>query len=430
MAAVLGLCGWLLYVTACDFLVGALTDERIIVSVHAPPASFITAPFTDDRVGINPDVLTAAVRHFPNSPRLLMSLGQFERDGAEDEWRGAEFHAKRAINLSPHDYRPHLLLSVIQQSEGNLKAAEESARAALRLAPGNLEAHWRLGGLVLKRGNLAGSLEEFHAAASGHSAYLQPALSLVWSESGNVDAVRAVTPDKPKDKLALARFLLEQSRPSESAAVFREIDRDALLADREAARYLNSLIAAGHVALAHDLWSGLLEQGREGPEESTNLICNGGFESDILVDFAQFDWSIQPSNHARISIDSRNSHTGNRSLSVDFIGRETTRLEGEIQQRILVRAGARYRLQYYVKTHDLIAPEGPRVVVSGPMLREWIAASDPAPTGSSDWQRRTLEFSASSSPLIVAIQQRPRFSYEDPTRGTVWFDDFEVQEIR
>src|SRR5438034_8466433 len=79
MAAVLGLCGWLLYLTACDFLVGALTDERIIVSVHAPPASFITAPFTDDRVGINPDVLTAAVRHFPNSPRLLMSLGQFER---------------------------------------------------------------------------------------------------------------------------------------------------------------------------------------------------------------------------------------------------------------------------------------------------------------------------------------------------------------
>src|SRR5207247_3711951 len=133
----------------------------------------------------------------------------------------------------------------------------------LKLAPGNLEAHWQLGALLLRKGNLAGSLEEFHAAASGHIAYLQPALNLVWSESGKyVDAVRAVTPDNAKDKLTLARFLLEQSRPSESAAIFREIDRDAVLADRDAAQYLNRLIGAGHVSLAHDLWCELLEQGR------------------------------------------------------------------------------------------------------------------------------------------------------------------------
>jgi len=430
VAAVLGLCGSLLYLALCNYLIGALTDERIRVTPDAQPASFFTAPFTDDRVGINPDVLAAAGRRFPNSPRLHMALGEFGRYQAEGDWPAAQFHAKRAIDLSPYDYRPHLLLSVIQENQGNLQAAEESARAALNLVPGNLQAHWQLGALLLRRGNLAGSLEQFHAAAAGHTAYLQPALNLVWSESGKyLDAVRAVTPDNAKDKLALARFLLEQSRPSESAAIFREIDRDAVLADRDAAQYLNRLIGAGHVSLAHDLWSGLLEQGREGPEEWTNLIWNGGFESDILVDFAQFDWSIQPSNYARISIDSRTSHTGRRSLSVDFIGRETTRLEGEIQQRILVRPGARYRLQYYIKTQDLVAPEGPRVVVSGTTWQQWIVASEPARAGSSDWRPGTVEFSASSPAVIVAIQQKPRYSYEDPTHGTVWFDDFKLEKI-
>jgi len=361
-----------------------------------------------------------------------MVLGEFGRYQEEGDWPTAQFHAKRAIDLSPYDYRPHLLLSVIQENQGNLQGAEESARAALNLVPGNLQAHWQLGALLLRRGNLAGSLEQFHAAAAGHTAYLQPALNLVWSESGKyLDAVRAVTPDNAKDKLALARFLLEQSRPSESAAVFREIDRDAVLADRDAAQYLNRLIGAGHVSLAHNLWSGLLEQGREGPEEWTNLIWNGGFESDILVDFAQFDWSIQPSNYARISIDSRTSHTGRRSLSVDFIGRETTRLEGEIQQRILVRLGARYRLQYYIKTQDLVAPEGPRVVVSGTTWQQWIAASEPARAGSSDWRRVVVDFTAppNARAVVVTVKRVPKFSFDQPTRGVVWFDDFALTEL-
>src|SRR5439155_25947354 len=109
IGAVIGLCASLLYVILCDFLVAALTDERIRMTVDAPPASFITAPFTDDRVGINPDVLAAVARHFPKSPRLHMSLAQFERYHAEDDWGAAEFHAKRAIDLSPYDYRPRLL---------------------------------------------------------------------------------------------------------------------------------------------------------------------------------------------------------------------------------------------------------------------------------------------------------------------------------
>ena len=429
IGVVVCVCGWLLYLILSDFVVGALTDERIRMAAAVPAAAFITAPFTDDRIGVNPDALTTAASFFPDSPRLHMRLAEF-RKGDGSTWRAAEFHAMQATRLSPHDYRPWLLLGSIQEYKGDLQSAEESVRSALQLAPNDLGTHWQLGTLLLTRGNLAGSLQEYRVASLGDPAYFEAALKMVWSGSGGkVDAVRAITPNNPRATLGLARFLLEQSRPLESAAVFREIDRDALLGNPETSHYLNRLITAGQLTLAHDLWCVLLDRDSETSEAATNLIWNGGFESDILLDFAQFDWSIQPSNYARVSIDSNVAHGGHRSLRVDFLGRETTRLDEEIKQLTLVRPGARYQLDYYVKTDGVVAPQGPRVVVTAATQRDWIAASDPAPSGSNDWQQRSLEFAAPSRAITVAIKQRPKFSYEDPTHGTVWFDDFRIREV-
>jgi len=53
-----------LYLILSDFVVGALTDERSRMTAAAPAAAFITAPFTDDWIGVNPDVLTAAASFF------------------------------------------------------------------------------------------------------------------------------------------------------------------------------------------------------------------------------------------------------------------------------------------------------------------------------------------------------------------------------
>ena len=422
-------CGWLLYLALCDFLVGALADEQVRMAEDATAASFITAPFKDDRVGLNADTLAAVARFFPNSPRLHTRLAGIRSYKAHEDLSVAEYHARRAIRLSPHDYRPRLQLAYIQEFTQNLPAAEQATREALRLAPGYMELHWLLGSLLAERKNFSESLQEFRTAATGDGAYLQPVLNRVWKDwAGNAEAVRAVTPDDPKDRRAVALFLLEHSRPLESAAMFRQIDREALLRDRDTGAYLNNLIRAGHVGLARDLWRTLMHSAQT-PEEHPNYIWNGGFESDILVDFAQFDWSIQPSDYARVSIDNTTAHTGKRSLRLDFNGRETTRLEDEIQQLTVVHPGTRYRLQYYVKTEHLAAPEGPRVAVSDTISKQWTAASSPASIGSRDWELRTLEFAAPSSTVIVAVKQRPRFSYEDPTHGTVWFDDFEIREV-
>jgi Tfp pilus assembly protein PilF len=425
LTAVFGLCLGLSYLVLRDFVVSALTDERITITAEASASDFITAPFDEQRIGIHPDLLAAAAQRFPNSARLQLRLGEYEKYATKDEWRGAELRALRAIQLSPHDYRPRLLLASVQDYRQELEAAERSTREVLKLAPGNLEAHWQLATLLLRRGDMTESLQEFRTAASGHPTYFEEGLKEVWSAApSNVDALRAITPDDSRSKLRLAGFLLEKSQVAESAAAFREIERDALLGDKTTAEYLASLIAGQHYALAHELWSRLVPK-----EEVTGPMRNGGFESKILVDFAQFDWSIQPSKYARISIDPTTTHSGKHSLRVDYIGLETTRLEDEIRQLTVVRPGARYRLRYYTKTDELSSPEGPRVVVLGTSARDSTAISEAAPQGTTDWHERTVDFTASGSTLIVSIKQVPRFSYEDPTLGTVWFDDFELREI-
>ena len=64
IGATTAICGSLLYLAIANFVVGALTDQRIKSNPDSSPLSFVTAPFTDERVGINPDVLASAGNFF------------------------------------------------------------------------------------------------------------------------------------------------------------------------------------------------------------------------------------------------------------------------------------------------------------------------------------------------------------------------------
>lgn len=396
-----------------------MTDPHIGVSDLAEEAAYWTAPLGDRTFGVHPDDLRKGIERFPHSPRLRMRLGEFLRWGPDPDLEAAAVHSERAIALSPNDYRPVLLRASIAELAADYAATEAYARKAIGLAPRYIESHWLLGVALLANGKLDESLPEFRYAAAGHVSYLGAALGLVANETRSLDALEAMTPNDAGSELVLARFLLDQGREEESVAVFGRIDRSEALAHRSTVQYLNALVAAGNVERARSAWSGLMDvDGFEGDH-----LWNGGFESDILVDFAQFDWSIRATEYARISIDAGRAHSGSRSLRIDFTGLETTRLSREIQQRARVEAGEAYRLEAQVLTRGLVAESPPRVYVSSPDAAGWTAASDPIPTGTTDWSPVAFEFTAPSANLMVRIGIEPEYSYEDPTHGTVWFDD-------
>ena len=401
--AALAVCFLLVIIVTSRFAIGTLADERLSVT-----RSMLEYP----------------VQYFSSSARLNARLAAAELAGADIDSASALLHAQRAVDLSPYDYRFRLTLASVQEANGDRQSAESSLEAARDLAPQHWNVHYRLGNLMLREGKIDQSLVELRAAVAANNELLPGTLDLVWRASReDVNAVRSVAESTSRTKLTLAQFLLKNSNAAEAANVFAGIDREDRLASAgDSSAFLNSLIAAGRFGTAHQLWSELTGAGQ------LSLINNGGFESDISKNFAQFDWAFSRTEYARFALDTRVAHDGSRSLRIEFTGQDTTKLDNEVKQLVTVRPGARYRLECYFKTNNLDTPEGPRVVVAD-AASSWIAASEPIPAGSNDWRVLTVDFIApSSSAVTVSIKRKPKFSYDEPTSGTVWFDDFSIKE--
>jgi tetratricopeptide (TPR) repeat protein len=390
---------------------------------------FVIGTLASDRFLMDREWLIAGTRYLPNSPRLQARLAEAELFDADPDLARADQAAARAVELSPGDFRWRLVLASVKEAEGDRAAAEAALRDAARLAPNDRDVHYRLANVLLRQAKLAPAIDEFRVAVDKNPAALPATLDLIWQVSrGNVEAVETVAGSDPKRRLLLAQFLVRQSRIAEAATLFRGIDRATRLASMESAQLLNALVGANQTALAHELWAGLVSE----PGTPESLIYNGGFESDIFKNFSQFDWTFGRSEAVRLSIDRAVAHGGSRSLKVEFGGRDTTALNDEIRQLVVVRPGARYRVECYIKSDRLVTPEGPRVVVTD-RAGAWLAASDAVAAGTSDWQPVSFTFAApavgaAASAVYVSVKRKPKYSYDDPTKGTVWLDDFLMRE--
>jgi tetratricopeptide (TPR) repeat protein len=390
---------------------------------------FVIGTLADERFLLDRQWLIAGTRYLPNSPRLQARLAEVELFDADPDLDRADQAAARAVQLSPDDFRWRLILASVKEAEGDRTAAEAALRDALRLAPNDRDVHFRLANVLLRQGKLAPAIAEFRIAVDKNPTVLPMTLDLIWQVSrGNVEAVETVAGSDPKRRLQLAQFLVRQSRMVEAATIFRSIDRTMRLASVESAQLLNALVGANQMALAHQLWAGLVSE----PGAADTLIYNGGFESDIFKNFSQFDWALGRNEAVRLSLDHSAAHSGSRSLKIEFAGRDTTTLADEIRQLVVVRPGAHYRIECYIKSDRLVTPEGPRVVVTD-RAGAWIAASDAVAAGTFDWQPISFAFTApavdeAASAVYVSVKRKPKYAYDDPTKGTVWLDDFLMKQ--
>lgn len=401
-----------------------------LMLAFAALTNFAAGVVTDERAKVDKQLMAATIAYVPNSARLHARLAEAEMGEEDRDISSIENHVKRAIDLSPWDYRQRLLLATVKEAQGDRAAAEQSLLEAAALAPNYTEVRWRLANLLVREGKLVKAVGEFRTAVSANASLLPGTLDLLWRVSaGNLTLLRAVTPKNPKSQLLLAQFLLKQERVPDAITVFGGIDHKTLAGLPETPGFIDSLIAQRYFEEARGLFVGLVSGVYAQPGHPLPLVWNGSFESDISKSLAQFDWTINRNEYALPSIDSASARTGSRSLRIDFTGLDTTRMDGQVKQMVIVKPGSRYRLECYVRTDRLETPEGPRIVVMDPSSTE-IVRSDPIPAGSGDWRAIKIDFTAPASKIVlITIKRVPRFSYDHPTSGSVYFDDFELVEL-
>jgi hypothetical protein len=437
--------------------------------------NFIVFSLSDSRSSVSTGALEAATGYFPSSARLNARLAEAQISDPSRDLALADQEIEEAALLSPYDYRLRVVKASVKESRQDLIGAEKALREAASLAPSNNDVRWRLANLLLRAGKVGEALVEFRAVVAGDQSLMPMTLDLVWNVTGgDLRSLRSVAPATVGASMSLASFLLKRGETTEAARVFEGIDREARLAAPASADFINSMIDGGEVGLARRLWTNLVWSGADAAADGPDspIVWNGGFELDPIPGLAQFDWNLRKSNYAVIGIDTGSSHQGSRSLRIDFEGRDTTRLDGEIEQRIALHRGGHYRFEYYVKTLDLVTTEGPRLALRCDGDPAWTAAGAAIAAGAGDWRKVELDFVApmgggSTAPsrkppfhsetnlmdisraqgvggeaarsglqqprdmIVVKVKliRVPRFSYDEPMRGTIWLDDFKIVEI-
>ncbi|MFN0121217.1 MAG: hypothetical protein ACKV2V_12025 [Blastocatellia bacterium] len=395
---------------------------------------FVTRALSDWRTPADRQVLTLAAGWLPDSPRINARLAEAEL-AAHAERDQVAAHAAatldRVIARSPWEFRYRLLQATALESLADAAGAESALRAALNLAPAHTETNWRLANLLVRQSRHDEAIPLFRHAITTQPHLAPAALQLLWTVTrGSVAAVSAAAGQDAKSQFALAQFLLGKTKPETAGAtepalaVASAIPPAARRAEQtSAASFISALLQAGHLQDAWRFWAETLAL------PAGNLAPDGDFDTTLPKAFSQFAWTLSATPFARISLAAAADQPGanGRALKIEFTGRDTTRLDGEIRRLLPAAPGRTYTVEFSVRTQDLRMPDTPRLTVmqGGAAL----AQSALLPAGTNAWQKMSFRFTAPAreTPLTLTLRRIPAFAWDEPAKGTIWLDDFRIQ---
>jgi hypothetical protein len=159
-----------------------------------------------------------------------------------------------------------------------------------------------------------------------------------------------------------------------------------------------------------------------------DMIFNGGFEMILGSDNVGFGWRLQQKlAGTTVSIDTTRSHSGSRSLNVQFKGNVETETR-IVSQLVLVKPDTSYRLTFAGCSNELISGGLPMVTITAG--HEPRAASPFIGTTGSDWKVINVDFrTREEDAVLIALQRASCSSDPCPILGSLWLDDFFLSEL-
>lgn len=371
-----------------------------------------------------------AVRLSPSDPLAHWGLGTLEqRDVSSDALPKAIAEFQKAVSLSPRDFRLWVDLGRALEYAGDMDGSEKALRRATELAPFYSWPRWHMGNFLVRRGRYDEGFKELRLAAEADTSKRGPIFDLAWMiYGGDVKAIKGALGDTPTMQGEFVSYLLGRGRLDEALQLWAGLNSEGKKENGDVGKVLaSSLVTAKRfrdaLALSRDLNGGAT------PAE-IGRISNGSFEMPVSQNAGgYFDWRVVSNQQAQAVLDSNNPHDGQLSLRINFNAQST--LDLNITQLVAVKPGSSYRLLFYVRANNLKSASMPLVQVLNADGKE-IAESAPVSPGKSDWQQFVIDFKTppNMDGVTVRITRTPCTAEGGvcPIYGTVWYDDFNLQD--
>jgi tetratricopeptide (TPR) repeat protein len=388
--------------------------------------------FAGETMAVNPtsmEVARLAEQLAPDDPQTHFTAGVFARNEfTQDQLQETVREFERATALSPHDYRLWMELGRAREQAGDAAGGERALRRALALAPNYVMPRWYLGNLLLRAGRETEAVAELRGAAESDRELRGAIFASVWSiYNGDVDRVTAAVAETPAVRGELVDYLIKQKRVDDALRLWSSLSPQDKKKQHEAGDALaRGLLDERRYGAALEIYGGA----GEGAHAAIGQVANGGFEEEIGAPGKnQFGWAATPVAQAQIGIDPRIVHGGARSLRITFNAPSSIAFSN-VSQLVVVEPGARYRLEFFVRTEGVKTASSLVVdVVSGAASGKTLATSAPAPNGTNEWQPVAVEFAAPTDTdgVVLRLRREPCAEEACPIFGKIWYDDFNLQ---
>ncbi len=326
-----------------------------------------------------------------------------------------------ATSLRYRDDYLWLELGSTNEQLGDTAAALSAFDQAVRWAPYYAHTRWQRGNLRLRMGQYTQAFDDLRAAVAMKKSLMPNFIDLAWGLSrGDVNTVEQLVPiNDDRDRLALALFLAQKGKGRECLKHLSLLG--APLSDENRRELVSQLLRSKAFREAFELW-------RTDAKLSMPVVLNGGFEESLLLTNQNFGWIVVAKPEPRIVLDDGEKAAGAKSLLVGFYGdwKDTNPL---ISQTIIVEPSKRYRISFDVKTKDLITGGPPLIAVFDGNQRLGQSAAFPSP--SSNWQKLSLEFTAtpSTQAIVLGLTRVAGACTPCPIFGTMWLDEFLIEDV-
>ncbi|HEY2961125.1 MAG TPA: tetratricopeptide repeat protein [Pyrinomonadaceae bacterium] len=336
----------------------------------------------------------------------------------------AEASLTTATNLRPGDDLLWLELGSTKEELGDNAGALAAFDQAVRCAPYYAHTHWQRGNLLLRMGRYDEAFADLRQAAVSNKKFLPNLVDLAWGLSGgDLEATRRlIQVNNDNDRLAFLRFLARKGKGADVVEEIGHLKAPLSLENRE--ELVGLLFAARDYYAAFELK-------KEVSPPADGGVFNGGFEDPLTTNNASFGWIVSSAQaKANLAVDVSEKLTGGKSLRIIFDGEWNPGVP-LLSQTIVVEGERGYRLDFSVKTKDLVTGGPPVIYVSDAVTNQLLAKSDPFPQSIDSWQAMHVDFKtlAGTKAIVIRLQGQGCTSDPCPIFGVVWLDDFSLQKL-